>query len=802
MSFNKKFFTTGGIVASQPAAAGLDPLQNFETVTYTGNGATTQKITGYIRKGAAFNGSSSYIDLGTDTFNTLTSYSFSCFVNLASSKNYNFLLDAFEYNGSTSRGFGVRINSSNNVQVVNYNNNTATTVTSSGTITNNTWTHIAVTNTQSNIVISIGGSEESPVSTSGFNFHSSTIYKLGAFQYTGNPVEYHLNGKIDQVRLFNTALNSTQIGQLADEEYGDAENSVTDFFGNGSGVALYELDDDANDTGRYAYGTGAIDSGQSAVFNGSSSIINLPNGSFQNTTFTVSAWIFPTVAQYSSILNTYDYIGVSKGFNFRMNNNRTIGFFSYANDSGDTNSLTTTDTIPLNDWSHVCVTYAAGGSIYIYINGIEVASQTVNSTPVDYHAQGVVQIGAANYSTSDPIEQQTNGKIDQLRIYSSALSASNVEALASETNVPTANLVAHYKLDGNANDSQGSNNGTATSVTYTDPAEFPLVQYNGTPTNVNFLGMAFQPDFVWIKSRDVARSHYLYDSIRGVNEQLRSDTGEAEYNPGFNRMSSFNSNGFTVNAEGAYPDETNKNGEDYVAWCWKAGGAAVSNTDGSITSQVSANPDAGFSIVKHTVPSSEQNYTIGHGLSQKPDMVILKGLDIASTWFVWHKDLSQESYYLYLQETFAESDLTQDTRIWGQQSFTDSVISMRSNYTTQLNDDYIAYCFHSVDGYQKVGSYSGLGATNVTVTLGFSPRFVLIKRATGGNGSWVMYDNLRQTGTVPYDNYTILLANSSYQEQADNTIRGIQFTSTGFVLNKDYVLTNSSGSEYIYLAIA
>src|SRR5210317_6837 len=146
-------------------ASELTPSENFTINTYTGNGST-QSIEGKIGTAAQFNGSSSDIDLGTDTFNTLTSYSFSCFVNLVASKNFNYLLDAFEYNGSTSRGFGVRITSSNNVQVINYNNNTATTVTSSGTITNNTWTHIAVTNTQSNIVISIGGSEESPVSTS------------------------------------------------------------------------------------------------------------------------------------------------------------------------------------------------------------------------------------------------------------------------------------------------------------------------------------------------------------------------------------------------------------------------------------------------------------------------------------------------------------------------------------------------------------------------------------------------------------------------------------------------------------
>ena len=86
MSFNKKFFTTGGIVASTSSApAAFDPLQNFETVTYTGNGST-QKITGYIRKGAAFNSSSSS-SINTNFINNLSAASFSFWIKVPSSQS-------------------------------------------------------------------------------------------------------------------------------------------------------------------------------------------------------------------------------------------------------------------------------------------------------------------------------------------------------------------------------------------------------------------------------------------------------------------------------------------------------------------------------------------------------------------------------------------------------------------------------------------------------------------------------------------------------------------------------------------
>ena len=205
---------------------------------------------------------------------------------------------------------------------------------------------------------------------------------------------------------------------------GGSGTTVTDSSGNGyNGIAT-----------SVTYAAGRF--GNAGVFNGSSSIINFPAGTFHYTTFTVSAWINPSVSQYSCILSTYDFISGSKGYIFRMGNNNTINFQSYANDSGNSNTLNTTQTIPNNSWSHVAVTYTAGGNIKIYINGVESASQPTNSVPVAYHASGVVQMGATEFTpVSEPIANQTNGQLDQIRVFDSELSPGNITSLYNESTV-------------------------------------------------------------------------------------------------------------------------------------------------------------------------------------------------------------------------------------------------------------------------------------------------------------------------------------------------------------------------------
>ena len=332
---------------------------------------------------------------------------------------------------------------------------------------------------------------------------------------------------------------------------------------------------------------------------------------------------------------------------------------------------------------------------------------------------------------------------------------------------------------------------------------FAPITYTGDGASSRDITVGLKPDFVWIKKRGTSTgNHLLQNTVNGAGtgSSLSSNSTSAAGNfDQYGYVSSFNDDGFTIQGgtSGAYPnDNANESGSTYVAWCWKAGGAAVSNTSGTITSSVSANVAAGFSIVKHTAPSSEQNYTIGHGLGVKPSMVILKGLDSNGTnWFTWHKDLSAEQNYLYLNGDYSEGQLTQDSRIWGQQSFTSDVISTRSNYTTLLGDDYISYCFADVAGYSKIGSYTGTNNTSgPIVTIGFEPSFLLIK-GTQSTTQWLMIDNKRSTSNP---RNKALFANLA---DAEGTNNSINFTSTTF----QPITTDGDSNRaetYIYLAIA
>ena len=165
-------------------------------------------------------------------------------------------------------------------------------------------------------------------------------------------------------------------------------------------------------------------------------------------------------------------------------------------------------------------------------------------------------------------------------------------------------------------------------------------------------GLKFQPDLVWIKSRSQTSFHVLCDSVRGAGVILSSNrtTGDTNNSDSQNAFKSFNLDGFTVGQGSAW--SVNDSSQTHVAWCWKAGGTAVSNTDGSITSSVSANAEYGFSVVTWT--GTGATGSIGHGLSIKPSLVITKNRADSTSWVVDAIGvLSSGTDYLLLNSTQA-----------------------------------------------------------------------------------------------------------------------------------------------------
>ena len=319
---------------------------------------------------------------------------------------------------------------------------------------------------------------------------------------------------------------------------------------------------------------------------------------------------------------------------------------------------------------------------------------------------------------------------------------------------------------------------------------FNALTYTGNQSNLSVNGCGFSPDLVWIKSRTNAYNHELYDTVRGVQKALQSSTTNAETTE-TQGLLSFDSDGFSVGSR----ININEANDQHVAWCWDAGsGSPVSNTNGSITSTVKANTDYGFSIATFT--GTGANATVGHGLGQTPDAVIVKQRSAAGNhWVVWTNALSG-TQFLYLDGT---NSTNTNANIWNSTTPTSSVFSVGSDAQTNgSGNNLVAYCFAEKTGFSSISSYTGDGTTDgsKTITTGFKPAFVMMKNASTGSTNWLMFDNTRDTKpTIELE----LNANNSNVE--GNNGRDVTFTDTGFTVAGNNNI-NGSGDTYIYMAFA
>ena len=318
--------------------------------------------------------------------------------------------------------------------------------------------------------------------------------------------------------------------------------------------------------------------------------------------------------------------------------------------------------------------------------------------------------------------------------------------------------------------------------------------YTGTGSSLNVTGVGFQPDFTWIKQRTGTTDHILTDAVRGVTKSLNSNDTSADDTIS-NALTAFGTDGFTVGGNSATGAGS---GSTYVSWNWKANGAGSSNTDGSITSTVSANTTAGFSIVKYTGTGADM--TVGHGLGAVPKMIIVKALSTGSDpWWVYHASLGN-SAKLRLNDTQA-SQTTSDY-IWNQTDPTSSVFSLdgSNNGSNANGNDFIAYCFAEKTGYSKFGSYTsnGVSGDGTFVYTGFKPAFVIHKR-TDSAGDWRSWNNKDDAFN---QNDKSIFPNTNASEY-DTTAVGVDFLSNGIKWRQtDTANNNPSGGTFIYIAFA
>jgi hypothetical protein len=310
-------------------------------------------------------------------------------------------------------------------------------------------------------------------------------------------------------------------------------------------------------------------------------------------------------------------------------------------------------------------------------------------------------------------------------------------------------------------------------------------------------GMGLQPDWLWIKGRSYADHHAMFDSNRGVNKFFRTSGNDLEFTDA-TLVTAFNDDGFVLGTDGY--GWVNYGTNTLVAWGWVANGgtatATISESGDNPAAVVQANPTAGFSLITYT--GTGDAGTIAHGLGAVPTMMIIKNRQVADAWAVYHgaNTAAPATDYLVLSSTAATADAA---TYWADTAPTSSVFTVHDAHNVNADGEkYVAYVFADVEGYSKMGQYTGNGsADGAFVYTGFRPAFIMFKTTTIVS-HWTIVDNARSTYNVVDDS---LYADTSAAELT--TITDVDFLSNGFkwrgVLANE---TNVSEQVYIYMAFA
>jgi len=324
---------------------------------------------------------------------------------------------------------------------------------------------------------------------------------------------------------------------------------------------------------------------------------------------------------------------------------------------------------------------------------------------------------------------------------------------------------------------------------------FSIVNWTGNGSSQSITGVGFQPDLVWVKERTATSGNELYDSTRGATKYIQTDSSGAE-STSAQGLQSIDSDGFSVGNDGAVNESDNM----FIAWCWKAnGGTTVSNGEGSITSTVQANSAAGFSIVQYGGTGAAA--TIGHGLSSAPELIFTKQTTGSTDWVAGFQDWTK-----YLEPNGTPGFRTASS-VWNDTAPTNTVFSVAASGGSNTNGGTnIAYCFHSVTGYQKFGEYTGNGSfQGPSVNTGFEPAYIMIKRVDDV-GNWQTFDFTRDP-----QNPATKLMQWNTNDEVQNLLTGdygiLNRLSNGFQITTGTSYTgdtnfNVNGANYFYWAIA
>ena len=808
-----------------------DSSSSSHTITANGDVSNTRAQKKIGSSSIYFDGSGDYLSTASSGMGLTGDYTIECWFNTASSTSDNGIISNKYNNSSFNGNFSLRLNdggNSNDIAFRPYNGTVAEgglVTSSTGAWSDNTWTHVAVVKSGSgtgNVKMYIDGSL---AGTSSGESSSTILGNAGDLnigrQESASAGTNYLNGYMDEIRISNTARYTSSFTP-----------STTAFTADANTLLLIHSD--------FNGGIGADSSGNTNDFT--------PHN------LTANDVVADTPTNNFATLNPIYEDGSASSVNPIF----AEGNLSITATDGNFHVAYSTITIPASGKWYL-ETYLEDGDI----DGVGIVTASGRESVTNGWGMGAVttaqgfatQANYVNNSSSNNFTLGTgtpsNGDICQLAIdadnnkvwiglnnswndasggttgnpssgtnHTIALTfGSDAQIGLQKTNAsPNTGMVANFGQDssfaGNKT-AQGNTDGNGIGdFYYTPPTGFkalcsdnlpdpsiadPTKHFNtnlwtGNGSTGQSINVGFQPDFLWTKERAETTHHGLRNSVTGVTKTLSTSIISIAEQTETDGVTAFTSTGFNLSGDGYF--YVNRTGKTMVGWSWKAGGTASSNTDGSITSSVSANTDAGFSIVSYTGTGSTA--TVGHGLSVAPELLIVKNrTDSGTAWQVGSDALTSWLYYITLSSTAAQNT---NTQMWNSTAPTSSVFTVKDAGDVNTNTkNYIAYCFHSVDGYSKVGNYTGNASTDGPfVYTGFRPAWIILKNITTGGGgySWVINDSKR----VGYnaDNKRLRADTLGIE---DDTGR-LDIFSNGFKLTQTYNEANQSGATFIYLAFA